>query len=344
MPVETIYALGASQITVSGGEQLSGITQGDGSHLDGETITLDSNSWEAVLVDDNDSDFSDNDGSQRLEGAQIFDGISYSDNIRVEAEFSITVQDPDGNTFELLAFNLNEGGGSSFATVEGLAFVGDVGGFPPIGVPLTVTATGEGPSEGYAELATPPCFTPGCLIETPSGPVDIDQLKVGDLVNTLDHGPQPIAWIGQTRLPGAVLNNRPEFCPVRIAKGAFGPNCPSREIRLSPQHRILISDWRAEFYFGESELLVPIKKLINDGDVIVDHAASEVCYIHLMFEDHQIVFSDGLASESYFPKLNDSDETGNEIRALFSDIAAPDTEPLPVRPGISDKSAGVLRS
>ena len=40
MPSYTIYSLGESQISISGGAELSGYDQGDGSHLVGETITL----------------------------------------------------------------------------------------------------------------------------------------------------------------------------------------------------------------------------------------------------------------------------------------------------------------
>ena len=130
MPVYTIYTLESSNITVSGGEQLSGITQGDGSHLMGETITLNSNDWIAVDIDDsNDSNFDDSDTSQSLENAISYDGTAYASGLRVESEYEMILQDPDGNTYTVLAFNINEPGVTSYATVEGLAFVGGVGGF-----------------------------------------------------------------------------------------------------------------------------------------------------------------------------------------------------------------------
>ena len=302
MPVYTTYALGVSQISVSSGEQLSGITQGDGSHLVGETITLDSDAWEAVAIDDSEGHFDDNDNGQSLNGPQTFDGVSYKGGERVEAEYELTLQDPDGNSYTVLGFNVNEGGsGQSYSTVEGLAFVGGGGGFPPVGTPLTVTSASEYPSQPYADLVSPACFTAGSMIATPGGPVAVEELRPGDLVDTLDNGAQPLRWIGTLRVPAALLRADPRFRPVRIRRDAFGPGQPRCDSLLSQQHRVLISDWRAAFFFGEDEVLIPVNKLTNDGAVRVDDALPGVTYVHLLFDAHEIVQVDGLHSESFFP-------------------------------------------
>lgn len=346
MPVNTIYALGASQISVSGGAQLSGITQGDGSHLDGLFITLNSNAWEAIEIDDNETSFDDNDTGQRLEGAQSFDGTSYADNLRVEAEFSLVLRDPDGNTYTVLAFNINEGGGgASYATIEGLAFVGGVGGFPPRDVPLEVLSSGEGPTQQISTLATPPCFTPGTRIATPGGLRLIEELQPGDLVATMDNGAQPIRWIGRTRLPGAVLARTPDFRAIVVARGALGPGAPDRDMRLSPQHRVLLADWRAEYFFGEPEILVPVRKLVNGTTVRVDDTPGDVTYLHLLFDRHEILWSDGLPSESYLPQSGDERAPGtrDEILRLFPQLDRRAGHAMPARRCVSDKRAVVLR-
>ena len=46
-----------------------------------------------------------------------------------------------------------------------------------------------------------PCFTAGTLIDTPSGPRAVEELRPGDLVTTRDHGPAPLLWAGASRLP-----------------------------------------------------------------------------------------------------------------------------------------------
>ncbi len=106
----SFWALGESHVTVSGGGQLDGVTQGDGSHLVGRTITLTDNAWEEIDVRDRGSDrnFDDNDGNQRLRGSQTFDGVTYSNNTRIEAEYEFVLLDPStGQTYRVLSVNFN---------------------------------------------------------------------------------------------------------------------------------------------------------------------------------------------------------------------------------------------
>lgn len=343
MPVETIYALAKSNITISGGGDLSGITQGDGSHMVGRTITLNNNSWQAMAVNDTEANFEDSDTSQTLAGAQTFNGTSFASGLRVEAEYSLLLQDPDGNTYRVIGFNINEPGVTSYATVEGLAFVGGVGGFPPIGVPLTVVSNQEGPNVPYANLASPPCFTAGCTLDTPDGPRAVEDLCVGDLIFTMDHGPQPIRWTGSHRLPRAALAANPQYRPILVRKNALGLGCPARDIHLSPQHRVVITGWQSELLFGEDEVLVPICKLSNDHSILTDHDADGVTYFHLMFDDHEIVWVDGLATESYLPGICDGDaiETQREIEGLFPELLHAQKQTT-ARTCVSDKRAQVL--
>lgn len=138
----------------------------------------------------------------------------------------------------------------------------------------------------------PTCFTPGTMIETPDGPRMIEELQIGDMVMTLDQGPQPIRQIFDDTFR-AVDN----VAPIMFAKGAIGNDAP---LTVSPQHRMLVTGWQAELYFGQDEVLVAAKHLVN-GDTIRQVSGGAVRYIHLLFDAHQIVFGQGVPSESYFP-------------------------------------------
>lgn len=138
----------------------------------------------------------------------------------------------------------------------------------------------------------PPCFVSGTLIDTPSGRMVVDDLRVGDKVTTRDHGPQEIVWHGRRRLRGTG-----KFAPVEIRHGALGN---SRTLRVSQQHRILVTGWRCQLYLGEPEMLVAAKHLCN-GNTIRTVDVPEIEYHHIMLKEHEILHSEGVLSESFNP-------------------------------------------
>lgn len=349
----SIYTLGESQVTISNGAVLSGFTQGDGSHLMGETITLNSNAWTVINIADGgtDTNFSDSDTNQVLNGAQTIYGTSYANGIRIEAEYTLTVQDPDGNTYTLIGVNMNEAGApNTYGTVEGLAFIGT---FPPQGTPLTVVATAEGPpntgggSTPSGTYAVPPCFAQGTLIDTDRGPRPVETLQPGDRLKTLDDGAQPIRLCLATAVSTARLMANPGLRPIRILAGALGASLPSRDIEVSAQHRVLLSDWRAQLYFGEDQILVAAKHLVNGTSIKTAPVSGPVTYFHLVFDRHQIVRSSGLRSESFYPgpraMQSIPDAARTEFYALFPLLEdQPQLYGLSARPEVSAREARLL--
>ncbi len=170
-----------------------------------------------------------------------------------------------------------------------------------------------------------PCFTPGTMILTPTGDRPVETLRVGDLVETRDRGPQPIRWIGDRRLTRAEALRCPHLAPVRIARGALGPDLPEADLVVSPRHRVLVAGPRAELLFGDEEVLVAAVHLVGRPG-ITRVPPGPVRYLHLMFDRHEIVCSDGLWSESFQPgdrTLAGMDAPQRaELEALFPGIAA----------------------
>ncbi|MBV0912431.1 Hint domain-containing protein [Anianabacter salinae] len=285
-----IWVLGEANVTISGGGQLDGVSQGSGVHLAGRTITLNNRDWAPVAVTDNDTSFQDSDSSQRLNGAQTINGVLYANGTVVEAEYSFTVS--DGTTsYTLIGFNVNNGS-PAYGTIEGVAFVGPPGSWPPTGVPLTITATQEGPNIPAANYVTPICFAAGTLVETPHGPRRVERLCPCDMVTIHGGGAAPLRWVGRGRHRPA-----PGEGPVRFRAGALGN---PRDLVVSPQHRIYVEDWRAELLFGTEAVLIAAKDFVNGVDVVQDEV-DIVTYVHLLFDSHQIVLSEGVPTESLYP-------------------------------------------
>ena len=145
------------------------------------------------------------------------------------------------------------------------------------------------------------CFTPGTMIDTPDGRRPIDILAEGDWVQTKDNGPQQILWKGARRMTGARLFAMPRLRPIRIRAGAVGIDRPDDELLVSPGHRMLIKGRVARALFNTPEVLVTARDLVNGGSVAVDVQLPEVTYIHLMLPSHQVLWANGVETESFHP-------------------------------------------
>ena len=145
------------------------------------------------------------------------------------------------------------------------------------------------------------CFTPGTLISTVTGQRPVQDLQVGDLVVTADNGLQAVRWIGRKHLTGARLFAFPELRPIKILAGSLGNDLPERDMWVSPQHRMLLNEPVLNTRFGEPEMLTPAKGMCNANGVFVDRTCVRIDYIHILFEQHEIIFANGVKTESFHP-------------------------------------------
>ncbi|WP_295512609.1 Hint domain-containing protein [uncultured Sulfitobacter sp.] len=158
------------------------------------------------------------------------------------------------------------------------------------------------------------CFTTGTAIRTPRGDVLIEDLRVGDLVITADNGPQPIRWIGTRQLDHEALRAAPNLRPILIKADALGN---VRSLFVSPQHSMMV---------GESNLVRAKHLAEYMPGVRIASGKRSVCYVHLMFDAHQIIFAENALSESFYPGPMSLKMMGHEPRtellSLFPDLRA----------------------
>ncbi len=145
------------------------------------------------------------------------------------------------------------------------------------------------------------CFAGGTIVDTPGGPRPVEALREGDRLSTRDDGPQEILWIGRRHVSGARMQAMPELRPIRVRAGALGNRFPAPDLLVSPSHRLLLRGAVAEALFNAREVLVAAYDMLNDRTILRDHTLREVTYFHLMLERHQIVWANGVESESFHP-------------------------------------------
>ncbi|WP_420863524.1 Hint domain-containing protein [Algirhabdus cladophorae] len=209
------------------------------------------------------------------------------------AWYNAVVTDTDGvqHTVQLVIVQMDNGD----------TFVADYAGSDDI--PLANIQTLELTSEGNSDYAgymtgrevdqAPVCFASGTMIETGHGNVAIETLMPGCKVMTLDHGLQPLRWIGSMMVLVPRQHAAIAFAPSSLDKGI-----PAHTLMVSPQHRIMVSSKIAKRVTGTDEVLIPAKRFLDLDGVSQLSGKMPVQYWHLLFDTHQIVLANGVPCES----------------------------------------------
>ncbi|SLN13474.1 hypothetical protein PEL8287_00525 [Roseovarius litorisediminis] len=161
------------------------------------------------------------------------------------------------------------------------------------------------------------------FIATPRGECPLEELKIGDRIITRDNGLQKICWVGRRDLTAQDLSAQPHLKPVLIRAGALGNGLPESNMLVSPQHRFLIHNEKAGALDVETEVLAAAKHLVGIQGVDVIEAR-QASYILFMFEQHEVILSNGTWTECFQPAEKVVDGMGaeqrKEIFALFPSL------------------------
>ena len=147
------------------------------------------------------------------------------------------------------------------------------------------------------------CFAAGTRLDTPDGPVAVENLAEGDLVLTAAGPARRVKWVGWRHLD---LRRHPDPAvaqPIEVAPGAIAPGIPARAVRLSPEHALALDG-----------MLIPVRLLTNGTTIRQDAACRSVTYYHVELDSHDLLLAEGMAAESYL-------DTGN--RSIFANAGLP---------------------
>ena len=141
------------------------------------------------------------------------------------------------------------------------------------------------------------CYCMGTQLLTDRGEVPIEDLAIGDMLVTLAGEPEPIRWIGRQSYGVRCL--RPAQRPIVFRAGSLGDDTPRRDLRVSPQHAMLMGG-----------ILVPAVALLNGVTITRDYTCRRVDYIHVELAEHRVIWAEGAPSETFF-------DDGDGSRELF---------------------------
>ncbi len=184
---------------------------------------------------------------------------------------------------------------------------------PTSGSPVTTVVTTTAPvtigSTLTIDVCGAVCFAAGTGIATPSGVVLVEALQVGDTVLTHDGAKRPVRWIGHRWLD---LTRHPvpeRVQPIRIRAGAFADGVPRHDLRLSPDHAVLLDG-----------MLIPVRLLANGASIAPEVECRMITYFHVELDAHDILVAEGLPAESYLDTGNRAFFVGGDMpMALYPD-------------------------
>jgi len=134
------------------------------------------------------------------------------------------------------------------------------------------------------------CFAKGTGIATPHEDVAVEALKIGDLVTTADGRTVPVKWVGHVSI-NPMFNPADRLDPVRIRKGALGPNVPHTDLIVTADHGMILDG-----------MVINASALIN-GDSIDWYPwkaiGKSLTYYHVETEAHDVIIANGATSETY---------------------------------------------
>lgn len=280
MPEYSFVALGFSDLVLSGPDPFASNSRPESDAYGVTTLQVAPGAtWSVLSMTDDDDFLEDGDSDQELTKPLTINGRQYDIGQNVEVEYSYVIRPVGSNnpadniTIYVLEFGTRVQG---IASSELLAR----------DVTYRIISGENDPQVAYRNLVI--CFTPGTAISTPDGPVAVELLRPGDLVCTVDNGPQPVTWMGRRVTAGAGAAT-----PVRVAAGVLGN---ARPLLLSQQHRVSLPP---ALGLGP-DVIAPVKGLV--GLPGVAYAPQQaVTYIHLMCNQHELVFAEGAQAESFLP-------------------------------------------
>ncbi|WP_438381350.1 Hint domain-containing protein [Asaia sp. BMEF1] len=149
----------------------------------------------------------------------------------------------------------------------------------------------ESDGDGSTMVVYDKCFLAGTMIGTPFGERLVETLSVGDLVSTAmgeAGASKRITWIGSAEIiADSSRSDDQAGYPVRFKTGSIGPHSPDRDLCVTSEHCIFLDG-----------ALVPARMLVNGTSIDYDRSQTRFMIYHFKTEDHAIVWSNNMATET----------------------------------------------
>lgn len=157
-------------------------------------------------------------------------------------------------------------------------------------------------------------FGRGLLLTTTEGPCAVEDLTPGMMVETLEHGPRPVLWVGSMQVIPNLPTDRPDQSKlIRIMADRFGVGRPVVDMVLGPGARLLRGT-------GSDAAYVPANDMIDGDGVFQLTPPAPTRVFHIGLDRHATLLAGGLHLESYHPRGCNAELLGPDMLRTFLDM------------------------
>ncbi len=146
------------------------------------------------------------------------------------------------------------------------------------------------------------CFLRGTGIMTPTGEARIEDLSIGDLVETVRGKAMAVKWIGRQCYKKSGPSWPDNVMPIRIARQALDQRTPHQDLYLSPNHALFIDG-----------VLIRVKDLVNGISIAPALPAGHerIEYFHIVLDTHEVIFAEGAPAETFLVRASNHENFTN---------------------------------
>ena len=168
------------------------------------------------------------------------------------------------------------------------------------------------------------CFLTGTRIAMPDGERVVEELQIGDLIQTLAGDVIAVKWVGRQTFRNTIINLPlcSDRAPVCVSKGALGNGLPKGDLYVTADHGLMIED-----------LLVNAGAFVNGTTIrrmgIADMPA-EFTVFHIETSGHEVILANGAPTESFIDYIGrKSFDNYADYVALYGDEPVIAELPMP---------------
>jgi len=153
------------------------------------------------------------------------------------------------------------------------------------------------------------------LYKTTMGPIAIEDLQPGDMVQTSSGEAAMLTWVGTSTFSPADAGKRTPL--IRIMPDALGQSRPERSLTVGPGARILHTPANLRGLADGKQLLTPASKFVDGVNVIEVTPPTPTRLFHICLSRHAVINVNGIEMETYHPGAAAPREVSQALRDRF---------------------------